>query len=339
MNIIAISILATLFFISWWGTYHLAQTLLNTSLLDIPNDRSSHQVPTPRAGGVVFVGLLALAWAIGGFTQTVDWRIVVTLLGGGSAVALSGFYDDRFSLSFKYRLTIHFLAAIWALAWMPHMPVWVFNHIHWSLSLVTAPFWVFWIVWMTNLYNFMDGIDGLAGGQAIFLSLGGLLLIQHDPLLSWSLGFVAASALGFLVWNWAPAKIFMGDVGSAFLGYYFAVIMLIAVGKNPASFWAWMILTSLFWVDTSYTLIRRVMQKLPWYQAHCSHGYQQAAKKWGSHSSVTLGMMFINLVWILPLAVVANQWSQWGYWFLIMAVVPIILIDWFLKAGIPTKKI
>jgi Fuc2NAc and GlcNAc transferase len=179
---------------------------------------------------------------------------------------------------------------------------------------------------MTNLYNFMDGIDGIAGVEAVCASgLGGLLL-------TWAgLGNIAAGALaltgasaGFLVWNWPPAKIFMGDVGSGFLGFVFGVLAIASARERPWLLWLWLILLSVFIVDSTVTLMRRFVADERWYDAHCSHAYQHAARRWGSHSKVTLTVAAINVIWLFPLAMGACVWPVEGPLFAVAALVPLV---------------
>jgi Fuc2NAc and GlcNAc transferase len=160
------------------------------------------------------------------------------------------------------------------------------------------------LVWMTNAYNFMDGIDGLAAVQAVTVGAGGALvhsLAVAAP--SWQLPLLAAAAsLGFLAWNFPRARIFMGDVGSGFLGLLFALVALQAAMVQSALFWAWLVLLGVFVVDATATLLRRVLAGERIFEAHRTHAYQRAARRLGSHVPVTLAVAVINTVWLLPIA-------------------------------------
>jgi Fuc2NAc and GlcNAc transferase len=192
---------------------------------------------------------------------------------------------------------------------------------------------------MINLYNFMDGIDGLAGVEAICVSvLGGLLL-------TWAgLGGIAAGALaltgasaGFLVWNWPPAKIFMGDVGSGFLGFVFGVLTIASARERTFLLWPWLILLSVFIVDSTLTLMRRLITGARWYEAHCSHAYQHAARRWNSHSKVTLTVAAINIAWLFPLALGACVWPAVGPLFAAVALIPLLYPALRCGAGLGTS--
>ena len=188
---------------------------------------------------------------------------------------------------------------------------------------------------MINLYNFMDGIDGIAGVEALCVSgLGGLLLAWSGlaGLSSVAMALAAASA-GFLVWNWPPAKIFMGDAGSGFLGFVFGVLAISSAKERPWLLWPWLILLSVFIVDSILTLLRRVIAGERWYEAHCSHAYQHAARRHGSHLRVTLTVAAINVAWLFPLAWGACIWAAVGPVVAAVAAAPLICIAVCYRAG------
>jgi Fuc2NAc and GlcNAc transferase len=167
------------------------------------------------------------------------------------------------------------------------------------------------LVWLLNLYNFMDSIDGIAGVEALSICLGATLLslLSTDARAEWYLpALLAAATLGFLVWNFPPAKIFMGDAGSGFLGLMLGVLAVRAAAVSPAWLWSWIILLGVFVVDATMTLLRRWQRHETLYQAHRSHAYQHAAVEHGAHRPVTIAVATINLLWLLPIALlVGNQ--------------------------------
>jgi Fuc2NAc and GlcNAc transferase len=174
----------------------------------------------------------------------------------------------------------------------------------WIARWAIVSFGAFWLIATTNIYNFMDGIDGLAATEGIFIS-GALLLLSHLSGGQHAIDAVLLAAcganMGFLYWNWPPARIFMGDVGSGFLGFVLGCcgLLLISEGVSTA---AVLIVFAAFLVDSSITLVRRVLRRERWYSAHRTHAYQQLARAWGSHRSVTLVVAAINVFWLLPLA-------------------------------------
>jgi Fuc2NAc and GlcNAc transferase len=144
---------------------------------------------------------------------------------------------------------------------------------------------------------------------------------------------LAAASAGFLVWNWPPAKIFMGDVGSGFLGFVFGLFALSSYQERPSLLWTWLILLSVFVVDSTLTLIRRLVSGERWYEAHCAHAYQHAARRYGLHSKVTLAVAAINAAWLFPLAWLASIRSDRAPLIAVAAVVPLIYTAFRYKAG------
>ena len=181
----------------------------------------------------------------------------------------------------------------------------------------------------------MDGIDGLASVEAICACVGACLVywIAGHTSLAIAPLVLAMAVLGFLVWNFPPAKIFMGDAGSGFLGIALAVMSLYAAWTNPLFLWAWLILLGVFIVDATFTLIRRLLRGDKVYEAHRSHGYQYASRKYGSHRAITLAIAAINLLWLVPVAIlVAMQYID-GVAGLVLAYVPLVLLAFKFHAG------
>ncbi|MFC3608443.1 MraY family glycosyltransferase [Stutzerimonas tarimensis] len=307
---------------------HYAQA---RDLVDVPNARSSHSTPTPRGGGVAIVVsflLVILALFLGG---TVEPSLAWALLGGGLAVAALGFFDDHGHIPAGWRLLGHFCAATWALAWLGGFPPLVVLGMELDLGWFGHIGAAVYLVWLLNLYNFMDGIDGIASVQAITLCLGGALLFallatEAASRSATILLLLAAAVAGFLYWNFPPARLFMGDAGSGFLGMAFGILSLHAAWQAPVLLWSWLILLGVFIVDATFTLLRRLMRGERVHEAHRSHAYQAASRRHGGHLPVTLGVMVINLAWLLPIAV----WVAWGgldgMLGLIVAYVPLVLL-------------
>jgi Fuc2NAc and GlcNAc transferase len=313
--------------------------LLRRKVLDIPNGRSSHSLPTPRGGGlsivVVFLGIV-LRFAHRG---AISASLGSALIWGGLAVAGVGFLDDHFPIPARVRLLVHFAAAGWALWKLNGMGPLHLGWIIWNWGWVGQLVALVGLVWMINLYNFMDGIDGIACVEAVCASgLGGLLLAWSGlgGLAECALVLAAASA-GFLVWNWPPARIFMGDVGSGFLGFVFGVLAIASAKERPWMLWPWLILLSIFIVDSIVTLLRRLLTGARWYQAHCSHAYQHAARRWGSHSKVTLTIAAVNVAWLFPLAYGACVWPAAAPLFAVVALAPLVYTAFRYDAGQDTS--
>lgn len=310
-----------------------------TRLLDLPNIRSSHQQPTPRGGGLAIVATFTLALLA---LHALD-RLSTTLLlalSGLTPLAVVGFIDDHGHVSARWRLLIQVAAAVWALFWLGRLD---------GLTLAGEAYELGWfgpviatlgIVWMQNLFNFMDGIDGIAGVETLGIALpaAGLMLWTSGGVLpgeaTAALALAAATA-GFLIWNWPPARIFMGDVGSAVLGFVLAVLLLSGAVRHTLGAGVGLILSSVFLIDATLTLLIRVFRGERWHEAHRSHAYQHAARRWGGHRPVILAVLAINTFWLLPLAGLAVAFPPWELWLLALAWLPLIVIAFRLGAGRP----
>ncbi len=309
--------------------------LARHGLMDLPNVRSSHTVPVPRGGGVgiVIAFLSAVAWIL--VRHVIVASLARALIGGGLAIATVGFLDDRFKLAAWPRIVIHSVAAVWAVWCLDGMCPAHFNDGGdlWGWIRRCAAFAA--LVWLTNLFNFMDGIDGLAGVEAVSVSGLGAVLVLHDglPSVAQLLFMLSAASLGFLVWNWPPAKIFMGDVGSGFLGFTLGTLALFSSRTSPKLTWPWLILLAAFVVDATVTLLRRLFQHARWYEAHRSHAYQHAAQAFGSHAKVTCAVAAINIGWLFPLAWAASRYQQAAPIFAAAAVVPLVYMTFRFEGG------
>jgi len=310
-----ILLLAATLGLSWLGTGLVRRFAIKRSILDIPNARSSHEVPTPRGGGIVFSVLFLLAVTGFLFASLPHPNLWIALLGGGIVVVSVGWLDDCRGLPSFVRLSLYAAAAAWAAGWIGGLPDlrlgFASVHLGWLGYLIS---WAF-ILAFTNIYNFMDGIDGLTGSEGAIVSLaaGILLLCSGEPVVGWLFVGLSVALLGFLRWNWHPAKIFMGDVGSNFLGFVFATAALATGRFSNVSIWVWAILLGVFMVDGFLTFGRRLMRRLPPYKAHRTHAYQGAVQRGHSHARVTSVIVGINLLlvvvatgaWLWPWAAVA----------------------------------
>lgn len=320
---------------SWILTGTVLRYALASHLLDVPNARSSHRVATPRGGGLSIVVLTLLALPLLGSVGAMSWHSVVGLAGSGAIVAAIGFADDHRDVAARWRLVAHFVAAGWLMAWLERAPpisVLGFQLIGW-ISVIFA---LLYLVWVTNLFNFMDGIDGLAGAEAVTVCIGaGVIAVMVFPSGgTWLAPLALGSAtLGFLPWNWPPAKIFMGDVGAGFLGTVLAGLSLVASLAEPRLLWSWIILLGVFVVDATVTLLRRVARRERFFEAHRSHAYQHAALKCQSHLPVTVAVAAINLCWLLPIALLVGRGRVDGVVGVLLAYGPLVIGTIVLRAG------
>lgn len=316
-------------------TFGLRKYALAKSLVDIPNARSSHSVPTPRGGGVAIVvsflaGLLFVRLVGGG-----DWPGSVALLGAGGLVALVGFLDDHGHIAAQWRLLAHFAAAFWALGWLGGAPSLLVFDTQIDLGWLGVALVAVYLVWLLNLYNFMDGIDGIASIEAICVCIGGALLyvLLAKPALALLPLMLAAAVTGFLYWNFPPARIFMGDAGSGFLGLVLGIMSIQAGWIEARLFWSWVILLGVFVVDATVTLLRRLVRGDKVYEAHRSHAYQYASRHFGRHLPVTLAVAGINIIWLLPIALWVGVGGLDGLAGVVIAYAPLLVLVMRFRAG------
>ena len=296
---IFLSFLITLFLVKG-----LITLLPRLSMMDLPNHRSSHQIPTPRGGGIAFVLLWFLLYSVG---STSDLSILSknlwVLLPSGFLVALVGFIDDFKGLHIKWRMLAYLIASALFLGLLYET-----SDIHYlqffqsSFSiLIEVIAFFFFIAWSINLFNFMDGIDGIAALEALFVFIpGGLLLYLSGHFdLARSAWLLSAISAGFFVWNFPKAKIFMGDVGSAFLGFMIMALGVMAKIKGHFPLLLWLMLYGLFLFDATVTLIRRFLAGEVWYKAHRLHAYQRLQALNYSHRKILAIVTIMNTVIVL----------------------------------------
>jgi Fuc2NAc and GlcNAc transferase len=307
-------------------------------VLDVPNERSSHNAAVPRGGGVSMVLAATAACLVLALFGALPANLVVAWVVGGGAVAVIGFLDDCYEVPAGIRLAVHFSAAIWAVLWLGGPPALrVGEHVV-QVGPVGGVLAIVGIVWILNLFNFMDGIDGIAASEALFITCCGasLTLVGGNATgiaaLGWVIGAVCA---GFLVWNWPPAKIFMGDVGSGYLGYVIGVLTLADAREDAGALWTWLILGGVFFVDATVTLVRRALRGEKVHLPHRSHAYQWLARRWGSHRRVTLAVLFVNALWLLPSAVLSALYPSRALWVVAGALVPLVVTALAAGSGRP----
>ena len=313
----------------------LRRYALRRSIMDVPNERSSHSVPTPRGGGVAIVVTFLVCLVLLGYLQVQPYVWLTGLLGSGGLVAVIGFMDDHGHIAARWRLLGHFVAALWALFWLNGLPAFYILGFSINLGWVGHALAAFYLVWMLNLYNFMDGIDGLASVEAISACLGmcAIYIFFGFENLVWTPAILAMAVAGFLFWNFPPAKIFMGDAGSGFLGITLGILSLQAAWAEPGFIWAWLIMLGVFICDATFTLVRRLLRGEKVYEAHRSHAYQFASRNFGKHLPVTMAVLCINIFWLLPIAFLVMEFRLIGFVGLVIAYAPLIYLTVRFNAG------
>ena len=300
--------------------------LRHRQILDLPNERSSHTRPTPRGGGLAVTPVILTGWLLlAGVGVVLSGQLVV--MGGALGLLLLSWQDDRKSLPARTRLLVHLLAVVAGIYALPAKEL-VFQG--W------LPFWLdraaaglLWL-WFLNLYNFMDGIDGITASETVTIGLGvALIAIAASDFESGAvlLGLsIAAAALGFLAWNWHPAKLFLGDVGSIPLGFLLGWLLLGLAGTGS---WAPALILPLYYlVDATLTLLYRIARFRRFWEAHREHFYQRSVQRGYSHSAVVLRIGAANFS-LVALSLLATTWPLISLGLAVVAVVALLV--WLMR--------
>jgi len=308
------------------GYRHLA---IIRSWVDIPNHRSSHTQIVPRGAGIVFALLMAAAACLGAALGAMPATLAAAV-SVGLCIAVIGWWDDLKGVSAPRRFCLYWLVSLLALTiiGLPMMPFAQKVGLSLALFVVSVA-----LQWLINLYNFMDGINGIAAAEAIFVLAAALALGVGANGLTWLLMCSIAALCGFLVWNFPVARVFMGDAGSAFLGFLLGLMMIWSGLNDGLDAVVWLILLGVFIVDATYTLLVRMATGQAWHQGHRSHAYQLLADSLGSHARVVGVMTLVNLLWLLPWALtVSRHWVPAG-WAFTAAYLPLVLTCCVVGAG------
>ena len=299
--------------------------LRSRAILDYPNQRSSHMIPTPKGAGIAVICCISIACIIVSWSTPME-ETVFTIILAVLTLALFSWFDDLRGISPLWRLLLQICAVAFVILmpWSsPSYEMNIFNEllpIGWGYFVVG----LIW-VWFINLFNFMDGIDGISGLEMATIGVGislVVLLTGLTPLLGLLGVIVAASALGFLVWNWHPAKIFLGDVGSVPLGFLLGWLLLQLANHGQ---WAAALILPLYYLgDGTLTLIIRIIHGKKIWHAHHEHFYQQAVSQGFSHAEVVQNIFLINVL-LIVLATISV--IGWGWQLLTIACV---IVSWLL---------
>lgn len=346
MTLTWIAVLLTSALLSWAVGEWLCRSGFRLGLMQIPNTRSSHSQPTPTGGGASFVVVSSLMSVL--VIYATSWSDGSILISVAALLAIVGFIDDRGHVSIGVRLATQIAVVLVHVALVPDLSslasAWPFagGRSQAVLLLVLLIAGVWWI----NLFNFMDGVDGLAAAHSEFMLLSAGLMIglghsgsDLQPELIFAL-LVSAAVGGFLVLNWSPARIFMGDVGSTWLAFVIFSFAIESISKGWLGYPEWLILASVFVTDSTVTLITRIWRGDRWYEAHRTHAYQHLADRWqkggsGGHRRVTLTVIAINLLWVWPFAWASLLWPGWSPVFVAVAYAPLVVGSVLIGSGRP----
>jgi Fuc2NAc and GlcNAc transferase len=309
---------------------------LRKQILDIPNERSSHTVPVPRGAGLAFAGVFLAFIAVFGLTRILLLQELLAIMAG-ALVAAVGYWDDRRGLTIRTRLGVQLLAASIVVASLAtfHIPGRASSSLLVMTVLVCVE--ILGITWLLNLTNFMDGIDGIVAIEVVTVTVvcAGLIVFERGitvpAILFAMLGAIIAP---FLLFNWSPAKIFMGDVGSCFIGFTLGVLALIAAAHHQLSLLSPLILLAVFISDATSTLLTRMLTGQRWYAPHRTHAFQILARRHG-HKRVSTSVGILNLIWLAPLAIAAEFDQAHGIIYAIIAFAPLLIACRMLAVGDP----
>jgi len=315
------------FALSWIGTWAVRRYALARDLMDIPNERSSHEVPTPRGGGLPIALLVPLALLLAAASGLAPGPLAPALAISGALVALVGWIDDHGHVSAPIRMAVQGGAAALFLYLIGGMPRLTLFPLVLDLGLAGSLLAIVGIVWTTNYFNFMDGTDGLAGSEALLVGgVGSLLAFRAgDPSLALGAALCAAASGGFLLWNWPPAKVFMGDVGSSFLGFSFGALAVASEGTGSVSILVWIVLLGFFAFDSTVTLLRRVGRGERWSEPHRSHAYQRILGPERSHAWLLVRVWLLN-IGLAATAVGMVTWPRLSLVGVLLAVLTLTLL-------------
>ncbi len=321
--LIACAVVAVL---TWAATWAVLRGLIRFRVYDTPNPRSSHAEPTPRGGGLALIAVLLLSWlAAAAWLEAAPAGFSLALVAAGLLAAVS-WIDDLKRLSVTLRLAVQVGAVILGLIAMDGAGPVFQGFLPPVLDRIAAG--VLWL-WFVNLFNFMDGIDGISGVEAICIVLGLVLIAwlhAWPPEAAAFPALLAAATLGFLVRNWAPAKVFLGDVGSVPLGYLLGWLLLLTAAEGQ---WAAALILPLYYLaDATVTLIKRGARGAKVWQAHKEHFYQRAVQGGWSHAQVSVRVLVCNifLIGCAALAALGYIWPALAAGVLIVGVLLAILV-------------
>jgi len=323
-------IIITLGLLSFALTYIIRYFAIKHKLIDIPNERSSHNIPTPTGGGLSIV----ITWYIGitilFFFNQLDTRLYLALLSGIILMIIS-LIDDFVNLKPIVRLVFHFITVILAFYLLGGLRAFIIPGLNPQYFIFVYPIVILGMVWFINLFNFMDGLDGFASTEAIILGL--IMFIYSGNIVN--LIFIV-SILGFLYWNWPKARIFMGDVGSIQLGFILVVLGIHFHNTLEFSILNWIMLSSPFWFDATYTLFRRWRKGEKLSQAHKKHTYQRIVQAGFSHQKVNFYLIGINAI-VVVIILLYREFSILKIPLFILSLFFFYFITWKVDKIVPFK--
>ncbi len=321
-----------LFIISFIATYVVREIAIRMNIYDIPIGRSLHTVPTPRGGGIALV----ICWYTGIIYEHLFWNSMPTnlflaFLSGLLLVGI-GLIDDIWGVNPDIKFVFQLVASLLALYFLGGLQKMDLGFYVIESKYILSILALIGILWATNLFNFMDGIDGYLGSEVVFISIAISALCTNSMVL-----LLGSVTLGFLIWNWQKAKIFMGDVGSTLLGFNIAIFAIYYQNMNKTSIFIWIILSSVFWFDATLTLLRRFRDREKLSIAHKKHAYQRVTQAGFSHQKTTGISILINIL-IFGFAWLSIQFPEYIIVFLFMVTILLYIITRWIDSVMPFKS-
>jgi Fuc2NAc and GlcNAc transferase len=317
------------FFITTILLFLIIKTASFTGLIDVPNIRSSHKKPTPCGGGLALVLIILCA----------NYKILYIcpeFFLGALLTSIIGLWDDLKPLPVLPRLLTQILVVFFVIFLLP-----VNNPIH-GIPIIFVKIILFFAgVWFINVYNFMDGIDGLAGGYANAASLGFLYCINNLLIVEgWNINIytqIIYITLPFIIFNWSPAKIFLGDIGSTFFGFTFFSLGVRSLMYSNQLIYSFIIIMSFFWIDATLTLVFRFFRGQKIFKAHKEHAFQKAALIFG-HWKVSCFIIVTTIFWLNPMAKLTIQNIDNAFIYSVISILPILGFILIFKPGAPVEN-
>ena len=288
------------------------------NIMSFQSPRSLHKGEIPRGGGIIF-GFLFLIFSIPyAFYLNFEISFILCLYICSSSALILGFLDDIYDIDYKKKLIMQFMICF-AVVYFLNWPFFISN-------IFFMAFLIILYVWFLNSINFMDGIDGFLSSTSIIICSILIFLIFHNGMptyLQYLLLLFLSSISVFLFYNWSPAKLFMGDSGSLFIGIVFCIIFNKSINDNLVNFTTWIILFSYVLTETSLTLLLRLLLKKKWFRTHRSHAYQNLARVTKSHKKTTIIISFFHFFWILPLVILNIYLPNFSIFFIMLSILPV----------------
>ena len=289
---------------SFIGTFFLIKWLNKKNIMDIPDERTNHTIPTPRGGGLAVISTIIIFLTVASFYHEGLFSKIMPIMFGTIILSTLSWIDDKKGLSPLIRFSTQIITiSIITLVYLDNK-LFINDYIpYYAMVIFIILLWT----WFLNLFNFMDGINGITSVETISICVGIIAIVSLanlDKQYAFISALCASSILGFLFWNWGNAKIFLGDVGSISMGFILGWLMLELASKG---YWSPMIILSLYYLfDSTYTITKRLLKKEKIWLPHSQHFYQKAVRSGKSHANVTTAILINNIALII-LAIVTSM--------------------------------